>query len=73
VTTVAQSSESDMALPALVLRRRDGDRHSYQVEKREDAEGVTASYHDRDAAERKDVTIGKRTARKAKPHLCQQV
>ncbi|SDA21680.1 contractile injection system protein, VgrG/Pvc8 family [Sphingomonas sp. NFR15] len=60
---------SGAALPSLSLRRRDGDRHSYRVEKREEAEGVTASYHDRDEAARKDVTVGKAAGAKKLSHV----
>jgi hypothetical protein len=45
-------------LPAVTLRKRDGDRHSYRLAKREDAGGVTASWHDRKAGRKKDVTVG---------------
>lgn len=47
------------ALPAVTVRRRDGDRHDYQLQKQEEATGVTASWHDRGAAKKKTVTIGK--------------
>jgi phage protein D len=46
------------ALPEATLRRRDGDRHSYRIAKREDATGVTASWHDRKAGKKQDVTVG---------------
>lgn len=39
-------------LAEITLRRRDGDRHSYRLAKRDDGEGVTASWHDRKAARR---------------------
>jgi len=60
---------SGAALPSIALRRRDGDRHSYQVEKREEADGITASYHDRDDAVRKDVTVGKTGGAKKLSHV----
>lgn len=50
---------SGKPIPPVTIRRGEQDQHSYKVEKREEAEGVTASWHDRDAAEKKDVTIGK--------------
>lgn len=46
-------------LPTLSIRRRDGDRHTWQRQKRDGQEGVTASWHDRKAAKCKTVTIGK--------------
>ncbi|MEG3182113.1 contractile injection system protein, VgrG/Pvc8 family [Sphingomonas sp. LT1P40] len=46
-------------LPAIELHRRDGDRHSYRVAKREEAEGVSATWHDRKSAKRKMITVGK--------------
>lgn len=45
-------------LPAITLGKRDGDRHSYRLAKREDAGGVTASWHDRKAGAKKSVTVG---------------
>ncbi len=65
----AGTTASGAPLPALTLRRRDGDRHSYRVEKREEAEGVTASWHDRREAKRKSVTIGKASGAKALSHV----
>ncbi|WP_066725237.1 contractile injection system protein, VgrG/Pvc8 family [Sphingomonas pituitosa] len=45
-------------LPGVTIRRRDGDRHSYRVEKREAAGKVVAEWHDRKAAKKKKVTAG---------------
>lgn len=59
------TNASGKALPSITLRRRDGDRHSYRIEKREEAEGVTATWHDRDEAKRKTVTVGKAKGAKA--------
>lgn len=50
---------SGKALPTLTVRRRDGDRHSFRIEKRDSAEGVTANWHDRGAGKQKSVTVGK--------------
>lgn len=50
---------SGVDLPALTIHRRDGDRHDYQVQKQEEVTGVTASWHDRGAAKKKTVTVGK--------------
>ena len=52
------ATPSGKALPSLTLKRREGDAHSYHVERRDDAAGVTASYHDRKSATKEDVTIG---------------
>ncbi|HEY0624658.1 contractile injection system protein, VgrG/Pvc8 family [Sphingomonas sp.] len=46
-------------LAEVTLRRRDGDRHSYRLAKRDDSTGATASWHDRKAAKKKQVTVGK--------------
>lgn len=54
----AGTTTSGKALPAVTIRRRDGDRHSYRVEKREEAAGVTASWHDRKGAKKQTVTVG---------------
>jgi phage protein D len=45
-------------LPSAIIRRRDGDRHSFRIEKREAAGKVTASWHDRKGAKKKTVTAG---------------
>ncbi|WP_294326144.1 contractile injection system protein, VgrG/Pvc8 family [uncultured Sphingomonas sp.] len=50
---------SGKALPAVTIRRRDGDRHDYQVQKQEEAIGVSADWHDRASAKKKTVTAGK--------------
>lgn len=55
----AGATPAGRSLPGAVIRRRDGDRHSYKIEKREDAEGVKASWHDRKAATKKHVVVGK--------------
>jgi hypothetical protein len=55
----AGQTTTGKAIPSLTLRRRDGDQHSYRIAKREESEGVTASYHDRRQARRHDVTVGK--------------
>lgn len=56
-------------LPRFTLERSAGDRHNLRVEKREEAEGVTASWHDRGAAERKSVTVGKADAARQLSHV----
>lgn len=45
-------------LPAITTRRRNGDRHSYRVEKREAAGKVVAEWHDRKGARKKKVEVG---------------
>ncbi|GAA0741458.1 MULTISPECIES: contractile injection system protein, VgrG/Pvc8 family [Sphingomonas] len=45
-------------LPGVTIRRRDGDRHSYRVEKREAAGKVVAEWHDRKGAKKQQVTAG---------------
>ncbi len=50
---------SGVALPAVTIHRRDGDRHDYQLQKQEEATGVTASWHDRAKASKRTVTVGK--------------
>lgn len=47
------------ALPTLTIRRRDGDGHSWQRQKRDGQEGVSASWHDRKGAKKQTVTEGK--------------
>jgi phage protein D len=56
----AGTTSGGKAIPGVTIQRRDGDRHSYKVEKREEGEGVSASYHDTKAAKKKTVTIGKK-------------
>jgi uncharacterized protein len=46
------------ALAGVTIRRRDGDRHRYRVEKREAAGKVTAEWHDRKGAKKKKVEVG---------------
>ncbi|BCA60228.1 contractile injection system protein, VgrG/Pvc8 family [Sphingomonas sp. HMP6] len=56
-------------LPGFALDRSAGDRHSFRIEKREEAEGVTASWHDRAGAERKKVTVGKTDGARQLSHV----
>lgn len=56
----AGTTSSGASVADVTIQRRDGDRHSYKVEKREEGEGVTASWHDTKAAKKKAVTIGKK-------------
>lgn len=55
----ALTTTTGRAIPAATIRRRDGDRHAFKIEKPEEAGTVEASWHDRRAGERKTVTHGK--------------
>ncbi len=46
------------AIPALVITRRDGDRHSFSIEQRDEADAVAAAWHDRRHAKQQLVTVG---------------
>ncbi|MCD2325308.1 hypothetical protein LQ953_14895 [Sphingomonas sp. IC-56] len=46
------------AIPSLTLRRREGDGHRFRIEKREEATGIAASWHDRKGAKRQTVSVG---------------
>ncbi|HEY0626701.1 MAG TPA: contractile injection system protein, VgrG/Pvc8 family [Allosphingosinicella sp.] len=65
----AGATPGGRAIPSIEIRRRDGDRHSYRLEKREEGEGVTATWHDRKAAKKKDVTIGKKDGARKLSHV----
>lgn len=54
-----RATVSGETLPAVTIRRRDGDRHDYQMQKQEEATGVSADWHDRGSAKKKTVTAGK--------------
>lgn len=45
-------------LPTVTIRRRDGDQHSFRIEKPEEAGTVEAGWHDRKAGERKHERAG---------------
>jgi hypothetical protein len=51
-------TSSGAAIPGLTLTRRDGDRHSFRIEKREEAGGVEAAWHDRKGAKKQTVKVG---------------
>ncbi|PNU04311.1 late control protein [Novosphingobium guangzhouense] len=55
----AGQTSDGRALPTLTIRRRDGDGHSWQRQKRDGQEGVSACWHDRKAAKKQTVTEGK--------------
>jgi len=55
----AGRTSTGQPLPTLEIRRRDGDGHRWDRQKRDGQEGVTATWHDKKAAKRKTVTVGK--------------
>lgn len=65
----AAQTAGGKALPGFILPRSVGDRHSYRIEKREESEGVTASWHDRAEAKRKAVTVGKASGARKLSHV----
>jgi hypothetical protein len=63
----AAATPTGKPLAPLAIARREGDTHDFRREKREEAEGVTASWHDRAAAKKKTVTAGKKDGAKRLP------
>lgn len=55
----AGQTSTGETMPALTIRRRDGDGHNWQRQKRDGQEGVTATWHDKKAAKKDTVTVGK--------------
>ncbi len=55
----AGATPAGRALPALTIRRRDGDTHSFSRQKRDDVPGVSATWHDRKGGKRETFTAGK--------------
>ena len=55
----AGASPGGKTFPSIALTRRDGDQHSFEITRREQTGGVTASYHDRKKAKHEHVTVGK--------------
>lgn len=55
----AGTTTSGKTLPGITITRRDGDNHNWQRQTREGQEGVSASWHDRKAAKKQTVTVGK--------------
>ena len=51
-------------LPTVSIRRRGGDGHNWQRQKRDGQEGVIATWHDRKAAKRQTVTVGQKDGAK---------
>ncbi|MDA5192785.1 contractile injection system protein, VgrG/Pvc8 family [Govanella unica] len=62
--TGSGTTTSGDPLPALTIRRRDGDRHSWTTQTRDDYPGVTAYWHDRKGAKRKSFTVGNKDGAK---------
>ncbi|MEG3160908.1 contractile injection system protein, VgrG/Pvc8 family [Sphingomonas sp. LB2R24] len=54
----AATTASGQKVPGLTIRRGDGDRHTFRIEKREEAGEVEAHWHDRKAAKKKTVKVG---------------
>ncbi|RJF92998.1 contractile injection system protein, VgrG/Pvc8 family [Sphingomonas cavernae] len=52
------TTASGASIPRLTIRRRDGDKHSYDIEKRDEYTGVTAKWRDAKGAKRNKVTVG---------------
>jgi len=59
--TGAATTATGAAIPAITIRRGDGDRHSFRIRKREEAGSVSADWHDRKSAKKKTVTVGSGT------------
>jgi phage protein D len=55
----ASRTSTGQPLPTLEIHRRDGDGHRWERQKRDGQEGVTVTWHDKKAAKRKTVTVGK--------------
>lgn len=55
----AGATPSGAALPRVTISRRDGDRHDYSRKRREEVEGIEASWHDRKGGKRHQVIAGK--------------
>ncbi|VXC79982.1 contractile injection system protein, VgrG/Pvc8 family [Sphingomonas sp. 8AM] len=52
---------SGAAIPGLTITRRDGDRHTFRIEKREEAGAIEAAWHDRKGAKKQVVKVGSGT------------
>ncbi|WP_232494602.1 hypothetical protein [Novosphingobium kaempferiae] len=55
----AGQTSDGRSLPTFTIRRRDGDGHLWQRQKRDGQQGVSATWHDRKVAKRQTVTEGK--------------
>ncbi|MDH7641164.1 contractile injection system protein, VgrG/Pvc8 family [Sphingomonas oryzagri] len=60
----SSSTPAGKSMPAITLRKRDCGPFTYDVAEREAVTGVTAAYHDRDAAKQATVTEGKASGAK---------
>ena len=54
----AATTASGSKVPGLTIRRGDGDRHAFRIEKREEVGEVEANWHDRAGAKMKTVKAG---------------
>lgn len=54
----AGATATGAALPAVVIRRNQGDRHAWAIQKREQTTGIEAEWHDVGAAHKKRVKVG---------------
>jgi len=59
-------SPSGAALPAVTITKRSGDAHQFGRQKRDDAEGVEAQWHNRATGKRETFTTGKGDGGKAR-------
>lgn len=66
----AATTPSGKVFATITLRRRDGDRHSYRVDKQEETPGVTATWHDRKGAKRHEVTAGEADGARKLRRIC---
>jgi phage protein D len=55
----AGTTSTGQPLPTLALTRRSGDGHTWQRQTRDGQAGVTAHWHDRKAARRQSITVGR--------------
>lgn len=51
---------SGAAIPPATITRRDGDRHSYSIEKQEESTGIEASWHDLKSGKKKRLIAGEK-------------
>lgn len=57
------------AIATLSIARRKGDRHSYTLSKREEADAVSASWYDQDGGSKERITVGQTGTGKHRKHL----
>jgi phage protein D len=59
--TGAATTATGAEIPGITIRRGDGDRHSFRIQKRDEAASVSADWHDRKGARKKTITVGSGT------------